>query len=284
MQVFGEGPKNVVLFPSWFSNVEAIWDLRPAAIFLERLSSFSRVIMFDRRGTGLSDPAQGAREPFFEQTTAELLAVLDAVDLAEHIVGARLVELPGDDHLFYVGDTSAIADEIEEVVTGARGFDGHRVLATILFTDIVDSTAIASRLGDRRWREVLDAHDDLIADRVTRFEGHLVKTTGDGVVATFTGPTRAARCAMAILEGVTPLGLSVRFGLHTGEIEQRENDITGLSVVIARRICDLGQPGQITASQTLADLVVGSELRFEMLGSSALKGVPGEWRLVRLLP
>jgi pimeloyl-ACP methyl ester carboxylesterase len=338
-QAFGDGPRDVVVIPSWFSNVEAIWDLPPAAQFLQRLSSFARVIMFDRRGTGLSDPAPAGGDPFFEQTTDDLIAVLDAwaadrvtligcdgggplavlvaatapervealvlvntfarlavapdhpdgvpqaildgwlghltrqwggdpgfetnapsvVDdhelaaaftrylrmsaspgvaavtrrvlhaidvrdvlgsvqaptlvihrrddrmihagqgrlLAGRIAGARYVEVSGEDHLFYVGDQDEILDEIEEFLTGVRRVEVNRVLATVLFTDIVASTELAARLGDRGWRERLDAHDRIVAQLVDRSKGSLVKHTGDGVLATFDGPARAVRCGVA---------------------------------------------------------------------------------------
>ena len=423
-QAIGEGPRDVVLSPSWFSNVEAIWDLPPAARLLERLASFCRLLVFDRRGTGLSDPAPVAEGPFFEQFADDLVAVLDAARshraaligcdgggpvamvaaatyphrvtalvlvntfarlardedypeglpvgvlngwlravsdqwggeagfplnapsvvgdeelawrftrllrmsaspgvaattravlhaldvrdvlpsvhaptlvlhragdrmiplaqgryLASRIPGARLVELAGEDHLFYFGDTDVLADEIEEFLTGARRVVVSRVLATVLFTDIVHSTEHAARLGDRRWRELLDEHDGVVARLLARFRGELVKNTGDGVLATFDGPARAVQCSVAIREAVAGLGLEVRAGLHIGEVERRGADITGLAVVIARRICDGAAGGAIVVSRTVTDLVVGSELTFDDLGSHTLKGLPGEWPLYRL--
>jgi pimeloyl-ACP methyl ester carboxylesterase len=420
-QVVGEGPIDVVLLPGWFSNVEAMWDLRPLARFVERLASFARVVVFDRRGTGLSDPAAPSGEPFFEQSTDDLVAVLDAaasqraaligcdgggpvallaagthpsrvaalvlvntfarmaaaddypagvptsvldawlndapaqwdgepgfylnapsargdpeaaaqfirylrfaaspgvgyttrqvlhdVDvrdvlpsihaptlvvhrradrmiraehgrfLAAHIPDARLVELPGDDHLFYFGDADAILVEIEEFLTGVRHIDVDRTLATVLFTDIVGSSSLAATIGDRRWRELLDEHDHAVAQLVDAFQGSLIKTTGDGVLATFDGPGRALRCGGAILDAVRRLGLDVRSGLHTGEVERRGDDITGMAVVIARRICDLAGAGEILVSRTVTDLVVGSGLTFAERGSHSLKGVTGDWQV-----
>jgi class 3 adenylate cyclase len=199
--------------------------------------------------------------------------------LAEHIAGARLVELPGDDHLFYFGDTDAIVAEIEVFLTGVRHVEVDRALATVLFTDIVGSTRHTATVGDRRWRETLDEHDRAIEQLVVRFQGVLIKTTGDGVLATFDGPGRAVRCAIAIRDAVRPLGLEVRAGLHIGEVERRGDDITGMAVVIGRRVCDLAGPGEIVVSRTVTDLVVGSGLTFADRGSQALKGVPGEWQL-----
>jgi pimeloyl-ACP methyl ester carboxylesterase len=420
-QIVGSGPLDVVLIPAWFSNVEAIWDLEPAARFLDRLASFSRLLIFDRRGTGLSDPPPDTGQPFFEQSIDDLVAVLDAVGstraaivgcdgggpiamlaagthpqrvralvlvstfarlarapdhpagvppdildmwlahttdqwngdpgfflnapsaagdveaaaqftrflrfsaspgvgyvtrgvlhaidvrdilpsiqaptvvihrqddlmvhieqgryLAQHIHGARLVELPGDDHLFYFGDTEPILDEIEEFLTGARHVEANRTLATVLFTDIVGSTTLTATVGDRRWKEMLDEHDRAITQLVARFEGVLIKTTGDGVLATFDGPGRAVRCTVAIRDAVRRLGLEVRAGLHIGEVERRGDDITGMAVVIARRICDSGDSGEIVVSRTVTDLVIGSGLTFVDRGSQVLKGVPGDWTL-----
>jgi class 3 adenylate cyclase len=199
--------------------------------------------------------------------------------LAEHISTARFVELPGDDHLFYFGDADAILVEIEEFLTGVRHVDVGRTLATVLFTDIVGSSALAAAIGDRRWRDLLNEHDHAVAQLVVAFAGTMIKTTGDGVLATFDGPGRALRCADAIREAVLRLGLDVRCGLHTGEVERRGDDITGMAVVIARRICDLAGAGEILVSRTVTDLVVGSGLTFAERGTHALKGVAGAWQL-----
>jgi class 3 adenylate cyclase len=196
--------------------------------------------------------------------------------LAEHIPDARLVELPGDDHLFYFGDTDAILAEIEVFLTGVR-LSVDRALATVLFTDIVGSTRHVATVGDRRWREMLDEHDHAIEQLVARFQGVLIKTTGDGVLATFDGPGRAVQCAIAIRGAVRPLGLEVRAGLHIGEVERRGDDITGMAVVIGRRICDVADPGEIVVSRTVTDLVVGSGLTFADRGSQPQR-VPGDWR------
>ena len=423
-QVFGHGPRDALVMPGWFSNVEAIWDLQPAARFLERLASFNRVILFDRRGTGLSDPLADDGAAYVERSADDLVAVLDAagsneavligcdgagpvaiaatatypsrvgalvlvntfarmaraddypagvpapvldswlsralsqwegdpgfwlnapsaegdaevadqftrylrlsaspavglatrrvlhaidvrdtlgcvqaptlvihregdqmirVDhgryLARHIAGARLVEVAGCDHLFYIGDGEAIIGEIEEFLTGARHVDSNRVLATVMFTDIVASTARAAAVGDRQWRGLVDEHDRVTGTLVERFQGELVKTMGDGALASFDGPGRAVRCAAALRDSVAALGLELRAGLHTGEVERRDADVTGLAVVIARRICDTARPSEILVSRTVTDLVVGSGLEFTPAGVHTLKGVPQEWPLFAL--
>lgn len=423
-QVVGHGPRDVLLMPAWFSNVEAIWDLQPAARFLERLASFSRLILFDRRGTGLSDPLSDDGAAYVERSADDLVAVLDAaaspqavlvgcdgagpvaiaaaatyprrvsalvlvntfarmardddypagvpanvlnawlaqapeqwqgvpgfflnapsaegdaelteqftrflrlsaspgagvatrrvlhaIDvrdalgcvqaptlvvhragdamiraehgryLAGHIAGARLAEVPGSDHLFYMGDVEPIIGEIEEFLTGARHVDPDRVLATVLFTDIVDSTARAAAVGDRQWRGLVEEHDRVAGTLVDRFHGDLVKTMGDGLLASFDGPARAVRCAAALRDAVQSLGLDIRAGLHTGELEKRDGDVAGLAVVIARRICDIAARREILVSRTVTDLVVGSGLEFVPAGVHPLKGVSQEWPLFAL--
>jgi len=200
--------------------------------------------------------------------------------LAERIAGARFVELPGADYAVAFGDVDAIVDEVEEFLTGVRGApDTDRVLATVLFTDIVGSTERAAALGDQRWRAVLDAHDELAARQLARYRGTLVKTTGDGLLATFDGPARAIRCALALRDGLRGLGVEIRSGLHTGEVEQRGVDVGGMAVHIAARVQALGEPGEVLVTRTVKDLVVGSELRFAERGAHELKGVPDAWEL-----
>ena len=200
--------------------------------------------------------------------------------MAEHIPGARFVEVDGSDHLFLVGETDSVLDEIEKFVTGERRIvSDERVLATVLFTDIVGSTEHAAELGDHRWRQLLDSHDDLVGRQVNRLRGRLVKTTGDGILATFDGPARAINCASAIRDGVRALGLETRAGLHIGEIELRSDDIGGIAVHIAARVLDKAQPGEVLVSRTLTDLVAGSGLRFEDRGEHELKGVAQRWHL-----
>jgi class 3 adenylate cyclase len=201
--------------------------------------------------------------------------------LADHIPSARLAEFPGADHLPYIGQNSdEILAEIEEFVTGSRPvLEPDRVLATVMLTDIVDSTKIASDLGDRQWRTLLDEHDRLVRHEIARMRGTVVKGLGDGFLATFDGPARAIRCASAIVEGMRPLGLQVRCGLHTGEIELKGHDIAGIGVHIAARIATQARAGQVLVSSTVRDLVAGSGLRFVDEGSRALKGLPEELRV-----
>ncbi len=200
--------------------------------------------------------------------------------VAERIPGARYVELPGDDHFPWVGDVDAIVDEIEEFLTGARHApEPDRVLATVLFTDIVASTERSAQVGDRRWKDLLDQHDTLIRRELERHRGRLVKTTGDGILATFDGPARAIRCAQAIAASVKALGIEVRAGLHTGEVELRGEDVAGMGVNIAARVMDAAGPGEVVVSSTVKDLVAGSGVRFADRGTHNLHGVPGEWRL-----
>jgi class 3 adenylate cyclase len=200
--------------------------------------------------------------------------------LAEHIPGARYVEMAGDDHAGWAGSPDADLDEIEEFLTGSRpSREPDRVLATVLFTDIVGSTERARELGDRRWRELLDRHDQLTRDRVEQFGGRFVKSTGDGMLATFDGPARAIRCAVELREGTARLGLEVRAGLHTGEVELRGDDVGGIAVHIGQRVAASAGPGEVVVSRTVTDLVAGSGLAFEDHGEHELRGIPGKWRL-----
>jgi len=194
---------------------------------------------------------------------SEILTIDHGRYLAEHIGGARFVELPGADYLIGVGDVDSVVDEVEEFLTGAReSVDADRVLATVLFTDIVGSTQRAAELGDHRWRRVLDAHDELAARQLDRYRGTLVKTTGDGLLATFDGPARAIGCALALRDGMRSLGIEIRGSLHTGEIERRGQDVGGLAVHIAARVEALGRPGETLVTRTVKDLVAGSEISF----------------------
>ncbi len=431
-QVIGEGPVDLVIVPGWITHVELAWEDPAEAAFRNRLASFSRLIVFDKRGTGLSDRVPVNQLPILEERMDDVRAVMDAagseraalmgiseggalsalfaatypertaslvlygsfaragaelmtqdeldsrlagfernwpdsidpavpapsaaVDedyrrrwrtfmrhaaspgaaiallrmnsqidvrdvlptirvptlivyrrdarfghgaaawreagrdpitpggeaayLAERIPTARLVELPGADHLPWIGDIEPLLGEVEEFLTGARTApEPDRVLATILFTDIVGSTALAARLGDRRWRDLVGRHNALVRRQLERFRGHEIDTAGDGFVASFDGPARGLRCAQAVAESVTALGLSIRAGLHTGECEVAEGKLTGIAVHIAARIAALAEPDEVLVSNTVKDLVVGSSVSFAERGAHDLKGVPGRWSL-----
>jgi class 3 adenylate cyclase/pimeloyl-ACP methyl ester carboxylesterase len=201
-------------------------------------------------------------------------------DDAQHVTGAKLVELPGEDLLFFVGDNGPMLDAIEEFLTGR--LPGHhidRVLATILFTDIVGSTVHAARMGDRRWKDLLAEHDAVLGAEVERLRGRMVKSTGDGMLATFDGPGRAIRCACAIRDSVQSLGVDVRAGIHSGEIELRGDDVAGMAVHIGARVSALAGAGEVLVSSTVKDLVAGSGIEFEDRGEHELRGVPGSWKL-----
>jgi len=419
-QVLGDGPFDLVFIPGFVSNVEHYWEMPVVPRMLNRLASFSRLILFDKRGTGLSDPV--SEVPSLEQRVQDLMAVmatagseraalwgiseggptsihfaahhpdrttalvlygttarfseapdypmgfsrealdnlLDALEtnwgegvlanlfapnfasdeaflatwgryqrtgaspsmaraliralweidvrsdlprvqvptlilhrvgelmlpvpharyMAERIPGAKLVELPGEDHLPFVGDVDAIVDEMEEFLTGSRhGAEPDRVLATILFTDIVGSTQRAAEIGDRAWRDLLDRYYAAVRKELARFRGQEVDTAGDGHFARFDVPAAAIRCARAIRDTVAALGIQIRAGVHTGECEVIGEKIGGIAVHIGARVAAAAGPGEVLVSSTVKDLVSGSDLRFTDRGTHTLKGVPGEWRL-----
>ena len=414
----GAAPPNIVLVNDWFSHVGALWQAdSPFRPVLDRLSEFGRLITFDKRGVGLSDPVPADSLPTLEAWNDDVLAVLDALDieratligkgsgapmsllfaathperveslvlingwarlssaedfpigvppadqermllstyltpnaiaaiagetptpeaaawfqtylrnasspttmramrrwlfqvdvrsilsavkvpalilarrhawigidharmLARNLPQARLLELAGAADILFAGDTDGLLCEIQEFITGTRPEPrSDRVLATILFTDLVDSTRLASDLGDRRWHERLDAHDRQIRAALSRSRGKEIKTTGDGFLATFDGPARAIECAREIRRSVLSVGLEVRIGVHAGEIEIRGDDISGIAAHIASRIQGLAAPGEILVSRTVRDLVAGSGIAFDERGSYELKGVPDEWQL-----
>jgi len=197
--------------------------------------------------------------------------------LASHIDGAQYVEVPGEDSAPF---SSAALDTIETFLTGRHAPPPvDRVLATLLFTDLVESTRLAARLGDRRWRELLESHDAVVREELDRFRGREVKFTGDGFLTTFDGPARAIRCACAIRDALAALGLDVRAGLHTGEIERHGDDVAGIAVHIAQRVMASAEPGKVLVSRTVADLIAGSDIDLLDLGEHDLKGVPTPWRL-----
>src|SRR5918999_85209 len=270
-QVVGEGPLDLVYVPGWVSNIEAMWEEPSHARLLGRLSSFSRLILFDKRGTGISDLVPSADEAFKRRAVAylrrsaspgaavALLRMNSQVDVREvlptirvptlilHRVGdldvnieearwiasqipaAKLVELRGDEHLIWAGNVDEVADEVEEFLTGTRpAHGGDRVLATVLFTDIVGSTERAVELGDRRWRDALEQHHAIVRRELQRFQGREIDTAGDGFLATFDGPARAIRCACAIRDALRRIDLEVRAGLHTGECELIGDKVGGI--------------------------------------------------------
>jgi pimeloyl-ACP methyl ester carboxylesterase/plasmid stabilization system protein ParE len=419
-QVVGDGPVDLVYAPPWIGNMELFWEEPAYVRFLERLASFSRLILFDKRGTGASDrtgpiplieqqiddltavldavgsrraalvgaseggslctlfsathpertsalilcgavatlrwspetPWAPTRETFetwiatverewggplaFGQfapsvadderfrdwwarllrlaaspaTAIELLRMLDAIDvrsvlptirvptlvlhasgdrmvhvengryLARHIPNAKYVELASEDHFPYLQGSETILSEIEEFVTGVRqAAEADRVLATVLFTDIVGSTTRAAELGDQRWRDLLERYQTLVRRDLARFRGREVKTLGDGFLAIFDGPARAIRCARAIRDGVRPLGIETRAGLHTGECQLMGEDVGGIAVHIGARVAASASAGEVLVSSTVKELVTGSELAFVDRGAQTLRGVPGEWRL-----
>jgi class 3 adenylate cyclase len=205
--------------------------------------------------------------------------------IATQIDGAKRLELPGADSLPYASDSVASLDTVEEFLTGRLPpVQLDRVLATILFTDIVNSTSQAASMGDRRWRELLNRHDTVIERELERFRGRRVKSTGDGVLATFDGPGRAVRCAGAIRDEVHELGLEIRAGLHSGEIELHEDDVSGIAVHIGQRVAAIARPNEVLVSRTVADLLAGSDLVFRDQGEHELKGVTGSWRLFQVAP
>jgi class 3 adenylate cyclase len=417
-QVFGEGPVDVVFVWGVFSHVELVWEHEAPAHYLRRLASFSRVIHFDKRGTGLSDRPE--RLPSLEEQMDDVIAVMDAVGaervvmlaggdsgllailfaaahpertaalvlsgsrpritsapgfawgpppeewhdlvaslagewgtgitqvvapsqedpvsqawwarleryslspgavaqlwevieqtdvrsvlpsvhvpalvlhrgddpfadvaagryVAGHIAGARFVEITGTDHPGWGSGADTELDEIEDFLTGTHaGPHSGRVLATVLFTDIVDSTQHASAAGDRRWRQFLADHEAISRSELGRHRGHWVKSTGDGILATFDGPARAIRCAQAIAARMHQLGLPIRAGIHTGECEQIGQDVGGVAVHTAARVAALARADQVLVSRTVVDLVAGSGLSFTDQGEHALKGIPGTWQL-----
>jgi class 3 adenylate cyclase len=209
-----------------------------------------------------------------------LIDVSNARYLADHIPGARYVELPGEDHIYFAGDADGLLDEIEEFVTGSRGMhDPDRVLATVMFTDIVSSTELAARLGDRRWHDLIADHDRVMHNQIAVYRGRTIRSTGDGVFAAFDGPARAIRCALAVVDVARSLDMEIRAGLHTGECQLSGEDLAGVTVHIGARIADLAEPRQVLVSGTVRDLVVGSNIAFNYRGVELLAGVPGEWRL-----
>ena len=422
-QVAGDGPIDFVYVGPWVTHVEHRWELPQYASYLRRIASFSRLISFDKRGMGMSDPVSADQLPDLETRMDDLRAVMDEVGseraviygasesgalgllfaatypertvalvlhgsypsgrwtpdapwgytteeiaadiddierswgtesyvrkafpsiaddeatvrwfatflrrgtspggavvatrmdhevdvrhvlsaihvptlilhreedepesnryMAEHIVGAEYMALPGEEHIPYLGDQDSVLNEIERFVKGVRADERSldRVLATVLFTDIVNSTQKAAEIGDTRWRDLVEEHHATVRRLLARYRGVEVDTAGDGFFATFDGPARAIRCAQAILDAVARLGLEVRAGLHTGECETIDGKVGGMAVVIGARVGSEAGASEVLVSQTVKDLVVGSGLAFEDVGEHELKGVPDRWRLYRV--
>jgi class 3 adenylate cyclase len=220
-----------------------------------------------------------------QRPAALAVPIENAYYLKEHIPNSKVVELEGEDLMPFLGDAQALVDEVEEFLTGSRTpRDSERILATLLFADIVDSTGRAGELGDRRWKVVLDDIDQLVAHQVQWHGGRLVKQLGDGYLATFDRPAQAVRCAARLCRDVSSRGVRFRCGLHTGEVEVRGDDLGGIAVHIAARVMDAAEPGEILVSAALPPLVAGSGLKFEERGEHDLKGVDGAWNLFALTP
>ena len=270
--------------PSW-SNDPTIWD---QAGRFERLSCSPgnyRALIEMNLGLDARHILPLIRTPtlVLHRTGDQLAPIEGARYFADHIPGARLVEFAGADHWFSAGEYVPIIAEIEEFVTGARGGDDtsedDRILATVLFTDIVDSTGRASSVGDAAWRRLLDEHDRIVARLVAQHRGRVIKHTGDGAMALFEGPGRAIRCALAMESALARLQLSVRAGLHTGEVVVRGDDLAGIAIHAAARVMSEAEAGEVLVSRVVADLVAGSGVQFEDRGEVALRGIAGPWRL-----
>lgn len=270
---FAPSRANDAAFQQWWGRNERLGASPAAVTALMRMNSQIDI-------SGIL-PAVRVPTLVLHRTEDQVVDIAGGRDVAANIPGAKLVELPGVDHIFYVGDSAEkISDAIEEFLTGAPArIEADRVLATVLFTDIVGSTEKAASLGDRRWRNLLDDHHATIRRVLARFRGREVKTTGDGFLVTFDGPARGVRCACAIADEIKPLGIEVRAGLHTGECEMIGDDVGGIAVHIGARIAALAGRSEVLVSSTVKDLVAGSGLRFNDRGNQSLKGIPGEWRI-----
>ena len=278
---WGEGEALAMFVPSLGGDVNA---LRMLGMFERAAASPTMVLALDRFNTEVDVtqilPVIGVPTLALHRTD-DLVPVEFGRYVAEHVPGARFVELAGKDHMPWVGDSDAVLDEVEQFLTGGRrGAEPDRVLATVLFTDIAGSTVRAAELGDRRWSELLEAHHARVRALISRYGGREVDTAGDGFLATFDGPTRAIRCAEEITAAVQTIGLEVRAGVHTGEIVLAGDDVRGIAVHVGARIASMARAGEVLVSSTVRDLVAGSGLRFDDRGLHSLKGVPGEWQLL----
>lgn len=278
---WGQGELMAVLSPSLAGDSAALqaWGrfMRLSASPAVAAAVFRMIFSLDVRDVL---PAISAPTLVVNRQANPLISPSSGREVAERIPNATFVEVPGDDYGLAVGDIDSMIDVIEEFLTGSRpSHEPDRVLATVLFTDIVSSTERAAELGDRRWKELLEDHHRLVRSELERARGKEVRIAGDGFLATFDGPARAIRCACAIRDAVRGLGLEIRAGLHTGEIELAETGIEGIAVHVGARIADLAVPGEVLASSTVRDLVAGSGIEFVDRGVQVLRGVPGEWRI-----
>jgi class 3 adenylate cyclase len=281
VEYWGQGPMMMAFAPSLAGDAHARAAYAKAERLSETPTSFRRTWEMDG-AIDVSVVLPTIRVPTLVLHRRDEVVPLEAGRyLAEHIPDARLVVLEGQDHAPFAGDSDRIVAEIERFLTGEshdRAAD-DRLLATILFTDIVESTGRASALGDAKWRGLLDEHDATVDVELTRHRGRKVKTTGDGVLALFDGPARAVRCGEALRDGLRGLGIEIRAGLHTGEVEVRGDDVGGIAVHIAARVLGLASPGEVLVSRTVTDLVAGSGIGFTDRGEHPLKGVTGSWQL-----
>ena len=275
LPLFAPTSEGDVAFQQWWGRFERLGADPGAAIALMRMN----------REIDITDVISSIHIPtlVLHRNGDTLIDFEAGVHLAEGIPNAHLVDLPGRDHLPWVGDNPlGILDEIERFLTGTMSEpEPDRVLATVLFTDIVDSTSLASSMGDDRWRNLLHAHDDAVRAEIARFRGTEVKNLGDGFLATFDAPGRAIRCALSIASAVQSLGLTIRAGLHTGEVHLVNGDIEGISVHIASRISNLAEGNEVVVSRTVKDLIAGSGISLEAYGTHALKGIPDEWQVYK---
>ena len=286
---------------SWGTREYALWDVRlmipshsddeafvswyEAHLRLSASPATAEALLRSYMETDVTGilPSIGAPTLLIHRTDDRVEPIEESRAIARLIPNAELVELAGDAH-YWVIDSDDIADEIETFVTGVRPApQTERVLSTVLFTDIVDSTRTAAELGDERWRGVLDAHHDIVRTEIVRFSGSEVDTAGDGFLATFDGPARAVRCARSVSRAVERLGIRIRAGVHTGEIEVSSDDVKGIAVHIGARVAAMAGPSEVLVSQTVKDLTAGSGLAFEDAGEHELKGVPDHWRLYRVV-